>query len=468
MLFTQQAETADEVLEQWLTHTAIIRNLLEINTLPTVVCFIMLRRAASRKSVRIPQQSMKTNLVCAIALGLLVGAASAQSIQITSHPQRRDVSVGADTVFRIVATGDAPLTYRWFKGEAELDGELAAELILESVQFEDGGSYSVEVTAGEVSVTSNPAQLHVRSPLNNRALALDGAGDFVTIPSDPRLQNAAALTVEFWVFARSSTVNQYGSFINKGDGIGATSARTMEFRWLPTGTMSVNLFLDHIPGQPDAAGMTLPVPVREWTHVAVTFDSGGGEVAGYVNGQLEFTTTTLNGSPIQGRLIRQTSLPLVFGVTPGFADSHATGRMEEVRIWNQARSGTEIATDYTCKLTGLEAGLMGYWAFDDGGVDDFTTYQQHGVLAGDAHTELISEGDLPVGACGQPVFVGAEAHDGTFKTSVRSGLGQTVRVDATTDWQTWVPAGIVPDALGRQEVKDTILPGLKVFRAQAQ
>ncbi len=411
---------------------------------------------------------MKNIRLSYLTVALLTTAASAAPPLIIQQPQRRDVTAGMSAVFRVEATGTGTLTYQWQKEEIDIFNAVDSVLQIDDVQPADAGAYSVVVYDGPDSTVSSPAMLNVTSPLINRALALDGDGDFVQIASDDRLQNPSAVTIEFWVYPLPSALNQYGSFINKGDGLAATTARTYEFRWIPNGNMSVNVFLVHIDGQHDAAGFGLSAPERQWSHIAVTFDSAAGVVSGYVNGEPEFSTTTLNGFPVQGRTIRQTILPVVLGVTPGFSNTQATGRMDELRIWSHARTANEIAADYSCKLTGLEQGLAGYWAFDDGGADDFTMNQQNGVLAGDAHTELISEGDLPVSGCEQPAFVSTTVDAGTFQTLVKGQLGRTVSVESTSDWTTWTPSGSLPNSLGRQDINETVQPGLKVFRAKSE
>jgi len=55
--------------------------------------------------------------------------------------------------------------------------------------------------------------------------------------------------------------------------------------------------------------------------------------------------------------IGQTSLPLVFGATPGFSTVYASGIWTKSAIWNVARTQAEIAESRFCRLTGAEAGL---------------------------------------------------------------------------------------------------------------
>lgn len=395
-----------------------------------------------------------------------VNEALAQPPEILQHPQRRDVTEGSDAVFRVLAAGSGELTYQWFKEDVALDGETGTILELVGVGLADAGGYSVVVSDGEEEATSTTASLNVWAPLNNRALALGGAGDAVRVASHPRLQNPEALTVEFWMRPRATVENKFGSFVNKGDGLDGQSDRSYEFRWYPNETMNIDLYLTAVQGRPNMVSIPVEVPENVWTHVSVVFDGTEGFINVYLNGNLEFSTTTIEGTPILSRAIRQSSQPLIFGVAPGFNDTHATGLMDEVRIWNRARSSLAIEADFACKLSGLEAGLTGYWAFDDGGVDDFTDFEQHGTMLANAHTALISQGDLPVMGCDQAVFVQPMIQGGDFRTGLAAPLGSVSELESTDDLENWAPVGRLPDGQGRQVLVAPVSPGTKVYRGR--
>ena len=60
-----------------------------------------------------------------------------------------------------------------------------------------------------------------------------------------------------------------------------------------------------------------------------------------------------------------------------------TGEIDEVRMWNIARSGDDIRATMNRSLTGLEPGLGGYWRFDEGegqSVEDSSPIGTTGVL----------------------------------------------------------------------------------------
>ena len=97
--------------------------------------------------------------------------------------------------------------------------------------------------------------------------------------------------------------------------------------------------------------------VNRWYHVAGTYD--GSTIRIYVDGILQ-------GSAPASIPIGNTA-PL----TAGFHDMsnflyYLTGDLCEVRIWNFARTASEIQADMNLSLTGTEAGLVGYWPMSEG------------------------------------------------------------------------------------------------------
>ncbi|MFT3869892.1 MAG: immunoglobulin domain-containing protein [Nibricoccus sp.] len=80
---------------------------------------------------------------------------------ITNHPQSLSVVVGDSVLFSATATGSAPLSYQWQKGGAPIGGATSATYSIPSAQLSDAGNYTVVVTNGSGSVTSNAAILSV-------------------------------------------------------------------------------------------------------------------------------------------------------------------------------------------------------------------------------------------------------------------------------------------------------------------
>ena len=73
------------------------------------------------------------------------------------------------------------------------------------------------------------------------------------------------------------------------------------------------------------------------------------------------------------------------------------GRIDEVRLWNEALNKDVIKRDYTRQLYGGEKGLQAYWRFNDGIADEFYDlactgndyHQNHGKIHGARYDDLI-------------------------------------------------------------------------------
>lgn len=91
-----------------------------------------------------------------------------------------------------------------------------------------------------------------------------------------------------------------------------------------------------------------------WIHVAGVVERGRQRL--YINGLL------VRENPKQA-VLRSTTMPLQIGGSP-WSSFH--GSIDEVRIWNVARSQEQINHDKGRYLTGKEPDLVGYWTFDEG------------------------------------------------------------------------------------------------------
>ena len=102
-----------------------------------------------------------------------------------------------------------------------------------------------------------------------------------------------------------------------------------------------------------------------WHHIAVTWQSLDGEINLLKDGKLVFSGLIQQGNFISG------FGSLVFGQNyvgyGGYVDTtHAfSGRLDEIRIWDQVRDPDDIQADMYRRLKGDEQRLVSYWTFDD-------------------------------------------------------------------------------------------------------
>ena len=81
---------------------------------------------------------------------------------ITTQPVAQTVIAGQTASFSVQATGTAPLRYQWKKGGTNIDGAAASSYTTPATSLADSGTvYSVEVSNGVGTATSNDASLTV-------------------------------------------------------------------------------------------------------------------------------------------------------------------------------------------------------------------------------------------------------------------------------------------------------------------
>src|SRR6185295_11370121 len=93
-----------------------------------------------------------------------------------------------------------------------------------------------------------------------------------------------------------------------------------------------------------------------WYHLAFTYDGVLGIQSLYINGVRQ-------ASNLISRTIGYDTHPLLIGVDSNneVIGGFFGGKADEVRVWNVARSESEIQAAMSQSLLGTESGLVGYW-----------------------------------------------------------------------------------------------------------
>ncbi len=172
-------------------------------------------------------------------------------------------------------------------------------------------------------------------PAPGASLNFDGINDYVQLP----FILSGSYTKEAWVKTNDTT----------------------NFRNIISGTQEAFAINNHGQltagnGSPFATVVdTDPLLPNTWYHVAVTFNFATNEMDLYKNGVLVATGTDL--SPF-------TDASLYIGAFQQLATW--SGNIDEVRIWNFARTATQISNSISCTLSGDEPGLLAYYNFSNG------------------------------------------------------------------------------------------------------
>jgi len=84
---------------------------------------------------------------------------------IVMQPTSQSIQVGNTVLFSVSCTGDAPLSFQWYKNNAAIQGQVGSLFSITSASESDAGSYTVKVTNAGDSVTSAAAVLTVIVPV---------------------------------------------------------------------------------------------------------------------------------------------------------------------------------------------------------------------------------------------------------------------------------------------------------------
>ena len=189
-------------------------------------------------------------------------------------------------------------------------------------------------------------------PLMNppgNALDFDGDNDYVDCGNDVSLDMTNSITIEAWINANSwKTEIWRGSIVGKDN----TDNTGYNLRCGENGRLS---FVNGISNSwPEVQSFQI-MSTNEWYHVTGVYDGVSQKI--YINGEL-VGENTVTGT------IGTNSLDVYIAASPGYADRHFDGKIDEVRIWNVARIETEIRENMNNALTGNEADLVAYYKFD--------------------------------------------------------------------------------------------------------
>ena len=212
---------------------------------------------------------------------------------------------------------------------------------------------------------------------------MTGTNDYVNLPSEPLYtgSNITAFTEEAWIYSGNTADGNYHgimgsqptSTFDRGPSVYIYNATDIQFGFSDGSTWHAHTVEDVIEQ-------------NTWVHIAVTYD--GTNYSLYINGILEFTTTTDAGNyPTRG-------ITYI-----GKVDAYFSGKIDEVRIWDDARTETEIRQNMYQELSDptSETNLVAYYKFNatSGNYFDrlkrkpYWNFDQHDRKRMDSHFQYI-------------------------------------------------------------------------------
>lgn len=362
-----------------------------------------------------------TYLALSYYQGETMGCGTSRQFTITVNPTpEATVTASGSTTFctgaSVTLTASAGTSYAWSNGATT-----------QSITVNQTGNYSVTITGtGGCTNTSVPTTVTVNalpatpiigtsgttvvcagSPVTltapgaqvaSRAIEFDGVNDNIVIPHNGVLNFTNQYTVESWINVRSY---QYGTLISKFEddnnnrgwmvNIGETGAPTIHVVQSRLGTWT----------NPIQWNSGFQPALNTWYHIAVVFDAtlSSNQIKLYVNGALTaqtswaFTLTPNTANMYIGGYDGPGN-----GVNGGANSRFFNGRMDEVRIWNIARTAADINANFNQPNGTPAAGLVAAYSFNEttGNAITDVTGINNGTLVN--NPTRISNGPLVSGA----------------------------------------------------------------------
>ncbi|MFD0989482.1 LamG-like jellyroll fold domain-containing protein [Mariniflexile jejuense] len=183
------------------------------------------------------------------------------------------------------------------------------------------------------------------TPVAASNLSFDGIDDYVVLPNQNDFNfSSNAFTLEFWFkLADYTNISTNQTFLSKGNAwnVSIVPSGKIIFQVSWAGVVSTSTIEDN-----------------DWHHCAVVFNNSDFKL--FLDGVLE-------KNPYYGGL----SLPSNFisvALGENLEDTNRlfNGSLDDVRIWNIARTNSQIQGAFSCELNGNETGLMAYYKFNTG------------------------------------------------------------------------------------------------------
>ena len=183
----------------------------------------------------------------------------------------------------------------------------------------------------------------------------------ITDASQTGLDITGDLTIEAWIkFESLPITNTASEIVAKMQGTGVGSYK---FSFFNSGGVGQVLALYIDDGTIEVKFTTFEPSLDRWYHVASTFNASTSDIKFYVDGSLIDTVTGTSTS------IQNSTEPLRIGAATNNSN-YFDGLIDEVRVWNDVRTESEIQDNLGVELVGNEANLQGYWKLNNDYTDE--------------------------------------------------------------------------------------------------
>lgn len=213
------------------------------------------------------------------------------------------------------------------------------------------------------TLTNNGAAESADTPFAASTISIDlerDESDFLTAADSASLSITGNLTVECWVKAESFAGAGAANYLG-GKYVDSNGNRSWYWGIIDEGGQKkvlLNLSSDGTAN--DGQGkINVTMNTGTWYHVAVVYTAASHTMEAFLDGSSLGTADVTITS-----IFDSTSAASIGSYTSNAYSTGWDGLIDDYRIWNTARTGTQINDNKGIQLTGSESGLAAYWPFN--------------------------------------------------------------------------------------------------------
>jgi len=266
---------------------------------------------------------------------------SPQSFTVSGDYLTADITINAPSGFQVSTSSSSGFASSVILTQA-------SGIITTTTIYAKLTNNAISANSGVISITSNGASSKTITATANtdNALNFDGVNDIVTIADNNALDVTTNYTIEAWI--KPSTFSLLGGIVSKYH------------------TASSNGYILRLTSTGDFSGISFDemntsngvLSLNKWNHIAAVKNGATRKL--YING----VEKTLTGTALTTAVNTD---PVIIGQDfSSFGSRFFNGSIDEVRIWNTARTATEITNNMNISMSGNETGLVANYNFDQG------------------------------------------------------------------------------------------------------
>ena len=181
------------------------------------------------------------------------------------------------------------------------------------------------------------------SNYSTRSFNFDGVDDYMTVATPTTLTD---FTTSVWIH-RTGNGNFDGIF-----GQDSSTAKGGILRYVSLDGTNITLYLTS-----GWTAMSGALAIDTWHHFALTYDSTANELKSYINGSLY---TTISSPDFSGQSTDAHSFSRI-GMRNGNTATSFPGLLDEIALWNTAKSASDISAIYNSAEPTTITGAIAHW-----------------------------------------------------------------------------------------------------------